>query len=358
MCEWNPMTTTSYPLNRDQVQRLKSDQSEWPYGFDATCFYWPITETGRYKGILYEEGGWIGFQGYDLLGLQIAGLDPELHTENVAWHWTQIYAMKDYLTPNTAENYLNYILEGTAWHVGDVDKRLIQTYNPKDGSPDEEVEYTAYLSLSGSNCYNAITSLCQNFQLYPIFDCLTRTVHLRLASGKNYGLVYRLGDNIKSDSTKADGEKVITKLYVSGGSDNIGSSNINIGTATREYKQDLQGFYSSLSQLNSSETKGVWAIVDDSLTDFNTITYELDYESKDGITIDGDKIVMPTASQEEEGKVYHYVGTTNNDFTYNFVYKCVEEDRTPDTYFWLDVTGEPYLKQITTVTHGLDTPNY
>jgi len=33
---------------------------------------------------LYQEGGWIGFQGYDLLGLEPAGLDPDLHIENRA----------------------------------------------------------------------------------------------------------------------------------------------------------------------------------------------------------------------------------------------------------------------------------
>lgn len=173
--------------------------------------------------------------------------------------------METYLTPNNALNYLRWILDGTAWEVAtieiegeekpDVDIRLIQTYNPKDGSPDKEVEYTAYLNLSGSNCYNAITSLCQSFQLYPVFDCLHRKVSLKLASGKNYGLVYRLGNNIKSDSTKADGDKVITKLYVSGGSDNVGTANINIGTATRAYKQDLQGFYNNINDI--TEVKGL-----------------------------------------------------------------------------------------------------
>lgn len=358
MCKWNPMTTNSYPLNRDQVEKLKSDQSQWPYGFEATCFYWPIEETGRYKGILYEEGGWIGFQGYDLLGLQIAGLDPELHTTNTAWHWTQIYAMENYLTPNNAKNYLSFILDGTAWKVGDVDKRMTPVYNPSTGLKEGEVEYQANLNLSGSNCYNAITSLCQNFQLYPVFDCLTRTVHLRIASGKNYGLVYRLGDNIKSDSTKADGEKVITKLYVSGGSDNIGSANINIGTATREYFQNFQGFYASEDSLKAAEAKGKWAVVDDSLTDFNTTVYELDYYNDTAAT---PVSTMPEASIDILGEVYRYTGTTTDKFTNNFCYKCVEkyDDKHEEvTYDWLDVTGTPYLKPVQTETHGLEVPNY
>lgn len=358
MCKWNPMTTNSYPLNRDQVEKLKSDQSQWPYGFEATCFYWPIEETGRYKGILYEEGGWIGFQGYDLLGLQIAGLDPELHTTNTAWHWTQIYAMENYLTPNNARNYLSFILDGTAWKVGDVDKRMTPVYNPSTGLEEGEVEYQANLSLSGSNCYNAITSLCQNFQLYPVFDCLTRTVHLRIASGKNYGLVYRLGDNIKSDSTKADGEKVITKLYVSGGSDNVGSANINIGTATREYFQNFQGFYASEDSLKAAEVKGKWAVVDDSLTDFNTTVYELDYYNDTAAT---PVLTMPEASVDILGEVYRYTGTTTDEFTNNFCYKCVEkyDDKHEEvTYGWLDVTGTPYLKPVQTQTHNLEVPNY
>lgn len=235
---------------------------------------------------------------------------------------------------------------------------MIPVYNPATGEPEPEVEYTAYLNLSGSNCYNAITSLAQNFQLYPMFDCLTRTVHLRLASGKNYGLVYRLGDNIKSDSTKADGEKVITKLYVSGGSDNVGSANINIGTATREYIQNLQGFYNNVNSLRRAERKGGWAIVDDQLTNFNTMVYTLDYYnnlSSEEVT------VMPEPAIEILGNIYHYIGETTDDFTQDFYYKCVEkydDKHTTVTYGWLDVTGVPYLKPVPSETHGLDTPNY
>lgn len=256
-CKWNPMEATDYPLTQEQVEKLENDPDCWEYGFDCTCFYWPITKTGRFKGILYKEGGWIGFQGYDLLGLNPAGLDPDLHTKDRAWHWTQIYPMLNYLEPNNPENYLRFILDGTAWKVGYVDKPKIQNYNPKDGLPlPEEDTLQKNVPVTGSNCYNAITAVCQNFQLYPIFDCLTRTVSLRLASGKNYGLVYRLGNNIKTDTTKLDGEKVITKLYVSGGSDDIGTENINIGTAVRATFQDFQGFYQDEASLKTAERKG------------------------------------------------------------------------------------------------------
>lgn len=367
-CEWDPMEATNYPLTQEQVERLERDPACWEYGFDATCFYWPIKRTGRFKGILYQEGGWIGFQGYDLLGLEPAGLDPDLHIENRAWHWTQIYPMLNYLQPNNPENYLRHILDGTAWKVGYVDKPRIQNYNPKDGLPlPEEDELRKWVPVSNSNCYNAITAVCQNFQLYPIFDCLTRTVSLRIHSGKNYGLVYRIGNNIKTDTNKLDGEKVITKLYVSGGSDDVGTANINIGPAVRAVFQDFQGFYqyydpneTSINQNNlaSAETHRGWAVVDDSLTNFQVSEYQLKYYEEGTIP---DKQTMPAASAEELDKAYRYIGETTETFIQNHCYKCIK-DIEPESelirYKWEDVTGLPFLKEIEANTHGLRTPEY
>ena len=85
------------------------------------------------------------------------------------------------------------------------------------------------------NCYNAITSVCKGLQLYPIFDCINREVSLKVFAGKNYGLTYSVGSNLTSTGVKHDGEKVITKLYVSGGKDYNGDENINIGEAERSY---------------------------------------------------------------------------------------------------------------------------
>lgn len=89
------------------------------------------------------------------------------------------------------------------------------------------------LNVSNANCYNAITSEAKLFNLYPVFDCINKTVALREHAGADYSLAYRAGRNLKTSNIKIDGEKVITKLYVTGGTDAQGSANINIGEAIR-----------------------------------------------------------------------------------------------------------------------------
>ena len=165
------------------------------------------------------------------------------------------------MCPNNALNYLYHILEGTNWSValkpdGTPDVDIVKTTvpNPRGStSSSEEVDKTSNINISNSNCYNAITATCQALQLYPVFDCVNRTVALHEFAGKNYGLVYALGKNISNDSTKADGEKVITKLYCSGGKDYDGDSNINIGTAERSYIKTFTGFYRTLPSASNVE---------------------------------------------------------------------------------------------------------
>lgn len=89
------------------------------------------------------------------------------------------------------------------------------------------------LAVNNANCYNAITSEAKLFDLYPVFDCKERTASLRLNAGKDYGLSYRYKSNLKSSTVKVDGEKVITKLYVTGGTDAQGDQKITIGEANR-----------------------------------------------------------------------------------------------------------------------------
>ena len=121
----------------------------------------------------------------------------------------------------------------------DVDPCETEIATPEGATEHFEItEYTAHLNLSDSNCYNAITALCKEFQLYPIFDCINRTVSLKQFAGKNYGLTYRIGSNINSDWVKADGEKVITKLRCYGGIRPDGSEQINLGDANRTYIDD------------------------------------------------------------------------------------------------------------------------
>ena len=269
--EWDPENAREYPLQKEDIVRLMAHTADWPYGLLATAFYWPITSTARFEGTLYKKDGFLVLQLYDFYNLSTEGIDPSLYIDRYSWEWTQLYEVKSYLCPNNALNYLYHILEGTNWSVGlrpdgvtpDVDIIKTTIPNPKGSTESsEEVDLTSNISISGSNCYNAITATCQALQLYPVFDCINRTVALRQFAGKNYGLTYALGKNLKDNSTKADGEKVITKLYCTGGKDYNGDADINIGTAERAYMKTVNGFYSNISQAPTTEVEGYWAIVD------------------------------------------------------------------------------------------------
>lgn len=241
--EWDPARADRYPLEYDEIYALINSTDSWTYGKLGTAFYWPIVSTGRFEGKLYTKGGYLVLHLYDYLALGDAGISPEHHVNGYGWEWSYLEEVDTLLAPNNALNYLRHILIDTNWSVAlredgqpDVEIEELTIPNP-DGSLEKyrKQDHTCNLSISNGNCYNAITALCQAFQLYPIYNCEERTVALRLFSGKNYGLVYRLGGNLSSNAIKNDGEKVITKLYVTGGQNNVGNQNITIGTANRSY---------------------------------------------------------------------------------------------------------------------------
>lgn len=130
---------------------------------------------------------------------------------------------------NTAIDFATMTIGEEFGTLYDVDIEMVETNNVLE--PYTEARYN--LNVENSNCYNAITSTAQTFDLYPIFDCRNHTVSLKLHAGSNYGLHYKIGDNIQGTQTKIDGEKVITKLYVNGGTDAQGSQKITIGEASR-----------------------------------------------------------------------------------------------------------------------------
>lgn len=117
----------------------------------------------------------------------------------------------------------------------DIDIEQVQVARTAEGyiGQDETMDAQYNLNVSNANCYNAITTEAKLFDLYPVFDCVKRMVSLKKHAGANHGLIYRAGRNLKTSSIKLDGEKVITKLYVTGGQDSQGSANINLGESVR-----------------------------------------------------------------------------------------------------------------------------
>lgn len=382
--EWDPTTALTYPMNATQINNMMAAKEEWPYGLSATVYWWPIVNTGRFEGVMYEQGDFLTLHIYPKFK---TGTDDtsaiETNLDFYGYEWLFLDKGQDFLTPNNPCNYLNWTLENTNWSVAvknekpaklhtwlnHPDKltsdallnalpspelfnyeeglimRLVAVHNANDpmfvgsytdeklpqltendlgkwayvtkddvyedleistfaiyswdgykwyhnyntkeyidihfyqmrdrewvnvdkeywtstigkstgvlydvdivetevakpdsssGSLFETTDLRASLSLSDSNCYNAITEIAKTFQLYPVFDCKKRTVALKLFAGKNYGLTYMLGRSLENTAVKADGDKVITKLYSYGGQDAKGSENINLGDAERSYEQ-------------------------------------------------------------------------------------------------------------------------
>lgn len=354
--EWNPSAATDYPLTISQIESLLSEEKLWTYGITATVYWWPITSTARYDGVLYNKGDYLTLQIYPKFETGTADTSLiETNLDFYGYEWLYLDKGASYLTPNNPCNYLNWALETTNWsikstadrfkgifytdtfvvdgaktgdyvliktinvdnkYIGVIDKEenLPNDYNTNDfgkwcnigpyvhswdgykwyvnyndrdkittaikmfngtnwvdvtkeywtdsidkktgvlydvdqvetevAKPDqaagdlfETTELRTALSLSDSNCYNAITEISKSFQLYPVFDCEARTVALKLFSGKNYGLTYMLGRSLENTLIKEDGDKVITKLYSFGGQDLNGQEDINLGDAERAFKE-------------------------------------------------------------------------------------------------------------------------
>lgn len=144
--------------------------------------------------------------------------------------WSKLDPIKPYLAPNYAEKYLDYILEGTGWTVGEVDKIMIDNGTVEFGEDGvvrpEQVELTTSLYFDNSNAYNAISELCNAFKCYARFDHVNKTVSLKAVPGLDYGLTYQWRENLANSRITQDGEKAVSKLWVYGGEDTLGEVTI------------------------------------------------------------------------------------------------------------------------------------
>ena len=171
----------------------------------------------------------------------------------MAGNWEKLDPQKAYLAPNYAEPYLDYILEGTGWKVGTVDKIYVDnnTVVMDDTGKVSPVkkELATYLYFDNSNAYNAICELCNSFKCYPRFDHVNKTVDLKAVPGDDNGLKYRYRENLKSSRIIQDGEKAVSKLWVYGGEDLNGQ--VYIQDCNRMNPDYYLADYASLEDLNA-----------------------------------------------------------------------------------------------------------
>lgn len=305
---WNP-EWQGYPLPPDPNEYNYANIWGDVDGFRPSIvhFYWdtvwldPEKTIGRYDGLLYKEGSRLVYAIYDsvdwefpedFLGTKynpdnlrkdvpsyIQGGTAYVITTDSVWEfkngewvdtqkdrktyfkakdilagsWEKLDPQKAYLAPNYAEQYLDYILEGTGWKVGTVDKIYVDnnTVVMDDTGKVSPVkkELATYLYFDNSNAYNAICELCNSFKCYPRFDHVNKTVDLKAVPGDDNGLKYRYRENLKSSRIIQDGEKAVSKLWVYGGEDLNGQ--VYIQDCNRMNPDYYLADYTSLEDLNA-----------------------------------------------------------------------------------------------------------
>lgn len=306
---WNP-DWGGYPLapdpNKYDYGAIKGNIE----GFKATVvqFYWdtawlePDKTMGRYDGMLFREGSRLLFDIYSsvstdypenflgqvyskdsldkLVPSYLGGGSAYVISEDQAYvynittekweptgkdrktaypsreilkgKWNKLDPIKAKLAPNYAEKYLDYILDGTDWKVGTVDKIMVDNGTvevKEDGVIGGKVELSTYLYFDNSNAYNAIAELCDAFKCYPRFDHVNKTVSLKAVPGEDYGLKYLWRDNLKSSRVTQDGEKAVSKLWIYGGEDLNGQ--VTIADCNRMNPDYYLANYSSLEDLQT-----------------------------------------------------------------------------------------------------------
>lgn len=273
-------------------------------------FYWdtlwtdPNKTIGRYDGLLYQEGSRLLYEIFETLdyempanflgtyylaqNLDAIGTNFEVGTTayvletGTVWQyngstfedtfknkreafkvkpilkgdWSKLDPLKPYLAPNYAEKYLDYILEGTGWKVGEVDKIMVDNGTvemDESGvvSP-EQKELTTYLYFDNSNAYNAISELCNAFKCYARFDHVNKIVHLKSVPGEDNNLVFQYRDNLANSRIVQDGEKAVSKLWVYGGEDLNGP--VYIQDCNRMNPNYYLADYTSLADLENRAT--------------------------------------------------------------------------------------------------------
>jgi hypothetical protein len=306
---WSP-EWGDYPLPPDPNNYEFGDLGVNDIDPSIVQFYWdtlwtdPNKTIGRYDGLLYQEGSRLLYEIFETLdyempanflgtyylaqNLDAIGTNFEIGTTayvletGTVWQyngstfedtfknkreafkvkpilkgdWSKLDPLKPYLAPNYAEKYLDYILEGTGWKVGEVDKIMVDNGTvEKDENGvvmPEQKELTTYLYFDNSNAYNAISELCNAFKCYARFDHVNKIVHLKSIPGEDNNLIFQYRDNLANSRIVQDGEKAVSKLWVYGGEDLNGP--VYIQDCNRMNPDYYLADYTSLDDLKERTT--------------------------------------------------------------------------------------------------------
>ena len=71
-----------YPLTEEQIAILLRKTDVWTYGVVATVFYWPISQSGRFEGVLYNKDDYLTLSLYEKNLVEVLGNGAQLVDNN------------------------------------------------------------------------------------------------------------------------------------------------------------------------------------------------------------------------------------------------------------------------------------
>lgn len=69
---------SGFPLTEEQIGILLKKTSVWTYGVTATIFYWPISQSGRFEGVLYDRDDYLTLNLYEKNLVEVLGEGAKL----------------------------------------------------------------------------------------------------------------------------------------------------------------------------------------------------------------------------------------------------------------------------------------
>ena len=106
--DWDPSIMSGYPLTEEQIGILLKKTEVWTYGITATIFYWPISQSGRFEGVLYNRDDYLTLNLYEKNLVEVLGEGAKL------------------------DGNKNYTLMKYTWVVDDDGSRYVKTADISD----------------------------------------------------------------------------------------------------------------------------------------------------------------------------------------------------------------------------------
>ena len=197
--------------------------------------------------------------------VQCAGTESALRTMNI---------YKDFDDENgigTISYLIDQILAGTGWHRGHTDPLL-----EKDGVTEKIRSIT---SGNKKGALGLISTVCNLFKCYPVFDSDTKTLELYNYNNRDQVLEGTVGRDMEALTVKYNSSDIVTRLYVEGeygedgyvGIDSANPTGLNyilnfdyfreIGMFTQDHEYALETYLEDIGEIKESISENMGHII-------------------------------------------------------------------------------------------------